>query len=143
MKTAKTQPLPSGPNSPGSARGTRRRQWPLMIGTAVVVVLFILGCRWMVGDSLAVFEKVARQDCQDDGYCVSWVSYPELLVAGGRQEVHVYQAGHAGDRFYVAPDPFQGDLSGVSVTMDEEGVSITDGSVTLSWSAQTLERLGD
>ncbi len=93
MKTAKTQPLPSGPNSPGSARGTRRRQWPLMIGTAVVVVLFILGCRWMVGDSLAVFEKVARQDCQDDGYCVSWVSYPELLVAGGRQEVHVYQAG--------------------------------------------------
>ncbi|GAB3237506.1 hypothetical protein GCM10027456_00320 [Kineosporia babensis] len=114
-----------------------------MVGTAVVVVLFILGCRWVVGDNLAVLEKTNRKECVAEQYCVTWVSYPDLLVSKGRDEVHVYRVGQENGRFYSVTDPFAGDVADAEVSLTDGGITVSNSSVTITWSADTLGLLAD
>ncbi len=133
---SQTQPLPS-------AAPRRRRRWPTVIGAALAVVLFILGCRWVVGDSLVLFEKVNRKECLANQYCVTWVSYPDLVVSQGRDEIHVYHADQEGGRYYGVTDPLDGDVSDAEVNLTDEGITIATPSVTITWSTDTLNLLND
>ena len=129
--------------------GPRRpRLLATVIGTMLITVLAILGSRFVVGDNLAFFGKVAPgATCTgtqqlDDTYCLKAVSYPDLLLQKGRQEMHLYVDGQEDGRFYTVPDPFSGDPADESLAWGENGLSITDGSLTLTWSLETLARLG-
>lgn len=116
-----------------------------MLGTVVTTVLVILGVRWVLGDNLAVFEKVSHKQClatEAGSYCVAWVSYPDLLVSRGREMIHVCSEGQ-GDRFYALVDPFEGDLTGVSIGVEDGGIAVVGDSVSLHWSAEKLNRLAD
>jgi hypothetical protein len=113
----------------------------------VVTVLILFGFRAAIGSNLSLFEQVepgttctATEQLEGE-YCLQWVSYPDLLVQKGRQEVHLYVQGHEDGRFYSVPDPFLGDSSGVSIAWVDEGLSISDGTLRLTWSEDALTRL--
>lgn len=106
METTKTQPLSNG-------RPAHRRRWPVLLAvfvTMVGTVLVLFGARLFVGSNLSYFEQVepgttcTATEQLEGSYCLKWVSYPDLLVQEGRQEVHLYVQGQENGRFYSVPD---------------------------------------
>lgn len=132
--------------------GAIRRRWVglVVIASVVLTVLAIVVARQAVGDNLAWFGKVepgggtcTSQDGLEGWYCLESVSYPDLLVQTGRTEMHLFLQDHEDGRMISVPDPFTGDPADQELAWGQDGLSITDGSITLTYSLKTLAELTD
>ncbi|MDQ0364065.1 hypothetical protein [Catenuloplanes indicus] len=103
-----------------------------------LLVLAVLAGRWL-SPNLLFATKADQLGCQA-GYCVERVHRGERLFLAPYDEIWV--SLRDGGRFYSAKNPFD---HGEALTVDWTGggVRVTDGVVTLSWDAATLQRLGD
>ncbi|MDR7327365.1 MULTISPECIES: hypothetical protein [Catenuloplanes] len=110
------------------------------VALAVVLGLLALGvlAGRVLSPNLLFATKADRLGCQD-GLCVERVHRGERLFLAPYDEIRV--GARDGGRFYSAKNPFD---HGDPLTVDwTGGVRVTDGTVTLSWDAATLDRLGD
>ncbi|MDP9794039.1 hypothetical protein J2S43_002551 [Catenuloplanes nepalensis] len=104
----------------------------------VLLALSVLAGRWL-SPNLLFATKAEQLGCQG-GFCVERVHRGERLFLAPRDEIWVSM--HDGARFYSAKNPF-GDGDTLTVDWAGGGVRVTDGTVSLSWDAATLARLGD
>lgn len=70
------------------------------------------------------------------------VSYPDLLIQPGRTEMQLSLQDNE-ERMISVPDPFTGDPADQELAWSRDGLSITDGSITLTYSLRTLSQLTD
>lgn len=71
---------------------------------------------------------------------VEHVYRPESVILAPFDDLHV--TFRSQPRYYAVTNPFP-DGAELTVTFDDNGVNVTDGSAVISWPAATLARLGD
>ncbi|WP_033346172.1 hypothetical protein [Catenuloplanes japonicus] len=114
-------------------------------GIVVGVVLFLLLLvvvtgRWF-SSNLVAGSTVEDRVCDDTtGWCVEHVTRADWLILAPYDEWHVMTKTNSG-RYYSADNPFD-EYSDITYDLSN-GVSITDGTVTLTWPKPVLDRLGD
>ncbi len=122
---------------PAPARPHPLRWIAAVIALALIPVLF---GRWL-STNLTIGTEVTDRWCeQSTGFCVEHVERRDWLILTPVDEFHLVHRGQP--RYYTADNPFGADPA-LTVDFTDAGVSLTDGTATLTWPAATLARLGD
>ena len=120
---------------PVTAR-TSRLRW--VVAGLVLALLIVLAGR-ALSPNLLLGTRITELSCQG-GHCVELVRRGETVILAPYDQIRVHRVG--GARYYGARNPFDAS-STLTVDWSGGGVRITDGTVTLSWDAAILDRLGD
>jgi hypothetical protein len=131
MDTTNPQTAPAAP---------RRRTGRILASTALLLVLLaiVIG-RWLSPN--LVVGTIEGRSCDDaSGYCVAHVTRGEWILLAPYDEWKVSTKSNP-DRYYGAKNPFS-EYADLTITMTGD-VSISDGTLTLTWSQATLARLAD
>jgi hypothetical protein len=129
-------------SSPAPAVATAPRRHGAAVTLVVILFLLLLVVigRWL-SPNLNVGTTVADRTCENlGGYCIEHVTRGEWVFLAPVDEWHVLTESDTG-RYYTANNPF---APGADVSYGVGGgVSVTDGTITLTWNEAVLARLGD